>query len=246
MAKRGRRKLIWLAVVVVALAGLLVVGDRVAAGVAEDRVAAMIADRAADYGVQSARPPDVDFAGFPFVTQVIGGRYDRIDIHLVDLSTGDLTLPRFEIHAFEVTAAVSDVLGGNGPIVAGRLQADGHISYDTLTTVLSDATSAKVSRTPDGLLQVAATVEVMGHQIPVIGTANVTFDGTVLRVVGENFIADGVDLPPGGQEVLDLMAQSFSREIPVPALPYGLVLEDLRLEADSRVLSASAQDVPLA
>lgn len=246
MAKRGRRKLMWLAVVVVALAGLLVVGDRVAAGVAEDRVAAMIADRAADYGVQSARPPDVDFTGFPFVTQVFGGRYERVDIQLVDLSAGELTLPRFEIRAFEVTAAMSDVLGGNGPIMAGRLEADGHISYDTLTTVLSDATSAKVTRTSDGLLQVEATVDVMGHQIPVVGSANVMFDGAVLRVVGENFTADGVDLPPGGQDVLDVMAQSFSREIPVPALPYDLVLEDLRLEADSMVLSASAQDVPLA
>jgi hypothetical protein len=42
------------------------------------------------------------------------------------------------------------------------------------------------------------------------------------------------------------MAQTFSREIAVPELPYGLTLEDLRLEEDAMVVSASASDVPLA
>lgn len=246
MAKLRRKKLvIWLAVVGVLL-GLLVIGDRVAAGIAEDRVAGLIADKAADHGVQSDRPPDVDITGFPFLTQVVGGHYQQIDIHLTDLSSGDLTLPRLEIRAMEVTAALSDVMSGNGPIVAGRMEADGHISYDSLTATLEEATSAKVTPQGDGLLEVSATVEVMGQQIPVTGSATVSFDGTLLQVVGENFTAEGVELPPGGQEVLDAMAQNFSREIPVPSLPYDLTLEDLRLEADSIVLSASAQNVPLA
>ncbi len=246
MAIRRRNKLvIWLVSVGVVL-GLLVVGDRVAAGIAEDRVATLIAERAADHGVQSERPPDVDITGFPFLTQVVAGEYGQIDIHLDDLSSGELTLPKLEIRAMEVSAALSDVLNGNGPIVAARMEADGHISYESLTSILEEATSAKVTPKGDGLLEVSATVEVFGQQIPVTGSATITFNGSVLQLVGQNFTAAGVDLPPGGQEILDAMAQDFSRDIPVPSLPYGLVLEDLRLEDDSMVLSASAQDVPLA
>ncbi|GAA4914506.1 Protein of unknown function (DUF2993) [Stackebrandtia albiflava] len=245
MASR-RKKLIISLISLGVVAGILVVGDRVAAGVAEDRISGLIADRAADHGVRSQRPPDVDIAGFPFLTQVLGGEYQQIDINLVDLSSGELTLPRLEIQATSVTAALSDVMNGSGPIVAGRMTADGHISYESLTTVLEEATSATITPLGDGMLEIKANVDVFGQQIPVTGTASVTFDGTVLQVTGQGFTADGVELPQGGQGLLDTMAQNFTRQIAVPELPYGLTLEDLRLEQDAMVVSASAENVPIA
>jgi len=246
MATRRRSKLVIWLVAVGVLLGLLVIGDRVAAGIAEDKVAGLIASKAADHGVQSERPPDVDITGFPFLTQVIGGEYQQIDIRLDDLSSGELTLPRLDIRAMEVTAALSDVLSGSGPIVAGRMEADGHISYTSLTAAMEEATSAKVTPLGNGQLEIEVTAEIMGVQVPLTGTASVSFNGSVLQVSADSFSAAGVDLPPGGVDIVNRMSETFSREIPLPALPYNLTVEDLRLEQDSMVISASAQNVPLA
>lgn len=245
MAKSPRKKLIVWTCVLVILVGVVVVADRIAAGIAEDKVGGLIASQASEHGVNSSRAPDVDITGFPFLTQVIGGEYSEIDINLTDVGAEDLTIPKLEIRATKVTAALSDVMSGNGPITASHLEADGYISYDSLTKAIENLIDAEVSPKDGNTLAISATVDFAGKPIDVVGTATVDFSGEVLSIQAQDFSADGVTLPPGGEEILSGLASQFSREIPMPVLPYGLVLDTPRFEKDSIVVSATAENVPL-
>jgi hypothetical protein len=55
-----------LVVLVVVLAGLFVVADRVAANVAESRISDQAATEMRNRGITSAQEPDVSVGGFPF------------------------------------------------------------------------------------------------------------------------------------------------------------------------------------
>ncbi len=66
-----------LLILLVVFGCLLVVADRVAVAVAQDRVADRIAEQGGLPG-----PPVVDITGFPFLTQALSGRYDDVRISL--------------------------------------------------------------------------------------------------------------------------------------------------------------------
>ncbi|CAM3464144.1 DUF2993 domain-containing protein [Stackebrandtia soli] len=246
MATRRRKRLIALGVSLAVLIGLVVIADRIAAAVAEDKISGLIAAKASESGIESQRPPEVDIGGFPFLTQVFGGEYDQIDMTLNNVGADGFVVPKLHVTAHGVTAALSDVMSGSGPIVAATMNARGEISYESLTTELESTSGVTVTPEGDGMLSVKATVDVAGQPIPVAGTATVSFNGQSLVIQSQGFTADGMTLPPGAQPIVDAFAASFNRDIPMPAMPYGLVLEDLRLEKNAMVVTASAKNVPLA
>jgi hypothetical protein len=62
-------------IVTVILGGLFVIADRVAVGFAEDEAAARLKT---NEGLAST--PDVSIKGFPFLTQVVGGELDEVEV----------------------------------------------------------------------------------------------------------------------------------------------------------------------
>src|SRR5690349_5558244 len=78
--RRGRRIGIGLLVLLLLLVGALVAADRIGANVAADRVSQQAAKEMQARGMTSASPPDVTIGGFPFLTQVVRGVYEKITI----------------------------------------------------------------------------------------------------------------------------------------------------------------------
>ena len=97
-----------LLVVVLLLVGLAVVADRVALGVAEDRVATELVQEG---GLQGR--PEVEIAGFPFLTQAIGGRYDDVHISLTAEQLGQPEGTRADIALHGAEVPLSSVLSGS-------------------------------------------------------------------------------------------------------------------------------------
>ena len=244
---RGRRKLVAVILSIVILLAVLVIGDRVAAGVAENAIGDLIAEQAADNGVTSSQPPDVDITGFPFITQVLGGNYSRIDITLTDVGDETVSVPKLDIRAMDVSASLSDVINGSGPITAGRIEADGHISYDSLAAGMSDLIDARVTHDSGNTLTVEATIDVAGQPVAITGQATIGFaDGALtISVAGFQPVDDTSGLPPIVNDVIADAASQFSRTIPMPRLPYDLTFAEPRFGTDAIVISASAQNVPL-
>ena len=132
--RRGSRTVVLL-VTLLLLAGLLVLVDRGAQVLGERAVASRVTQ--AVQGVESG--PEVSFAGFPFLTQLVTGfdhislggsgvevdgtRYERVEVDLFDVSSGS---PR-RADRVEGTAVLlpGDVLPSIGENVEYRIEDDG-------------------------------------------------------------------------------------------------------------------------
>src|SRR5882762_11548404 len=111
-ASRGRKVTIVLLVLVVALVGLFVAADRIAAYAAERTIAKQAQQELTAREVTSPSQPDVSVGGFPFLTQVLAGKYDKITIDVHQPTIQDVKLDELDVTATGVNAKTSAILNG--------------------------------------------------------------------------------------------------------------------------------------
>lgn len=234
-----------LAVVLVVLAGLLVVADRVAAWAAQQVVAEQVAAELDTYRVESA-PPDVSIGGFPFLTQVAAGRYDAVTLHLRDVGTGSLRLPTVELTASDVTAPASTLIERSGPIQAARVDGTATVGYGTVTA-LTDLDGLELGPDGGGALSVRLPADLLGESVTLTGTATVEVDEQqVIRVRVQELTVEAPGEPPvDAGPLIEQYVQALSFEVPLPPLPYGLTVESVRAGPAGLAVGMSARDVPL-
>jgi hypothetical protein len=230
-----------LLVVALLLLGLLVVGDRVAVGFAEDKVATEIAAKG---GLQGT--PEVDITGFPFLTQAIGGRYDDVRISLTAAELGQPEGTRADIALHGVRVPLSAVLSGSvSEVPVDRIDGTATLSYALLSDQLEGDTT--VTREGSGL-RITRTVELLGQTVPLTAAGTVTLDGNDLVVDVQQVAGAGVEVPDW---LLSRATGLLDLRYTVPALPFGLKLTsvtpaddgvDLGLEATDTVLKATAAE----
>src|SRR5215210_4937958 len=124
-----------LVAVVLLLGVLFVIADRVGVAVAEDQVADRIAEQGSLPG-----PPEVDIAGFPFLTQALSGRYDEVRIALTaaDLDQPEGTGADIALRGVEVP--LSDVVAGSvRQVPVDRVDGTATLSYALLSAQLGPA-----------------------------------------------------------------------------------------------------------
>lgn len=244
--QRGRRVLVVLLVLLLVLVGLLVVADRLAAGVAERVLAEQVREELATQDVR-AGPPEVEMGGFPFVTQVLDGRYERISIQLNEVRgsvQGDvLALPTLDIDAYDVTASLDTLRSGRGRVIAGSVTGTGTISYDSLAARL-DREGLQLGER-DGQLEVTAPVELFGQQVPVSGTADITVDQGQVSLRFTDLTPEGVPNGSLVQALLSSFAEGISVDVPLPVLPFDLTVSEVRPLPEGLQVTAKAVEVPI-
>ncbi|MBW3551514.1 MAG: LmeA family phospholipid-binding protein [Proteobacteria bacterium] len=96
--------------------------------------------------------PDVTVRGFPFLTQALSGRYDRVDISARDAPAGEMTLTRLDTTLRGVRVTLSQALSGSvGEVPVDAVEAralleerKGDIGYGDLLT--DDSVAKAVNR----------------------------------------------------------------------------------------------------
>jgi len=231
-----------LLVFLVVLAGILIVTDRVAAWAAQRAVADRVAQELTAYDVRSA-PPEVQFGGFPFLTQVATGEYGHVVLRLRNVGSDQVRLPLVELTASGVTAPLTNLVE-SGPIHAERMTGSATVGYDQVADL---AGWPELSLSADnGGLVVRLPAEVLGTAVTLAGTADVELaDGGVWVRVGQLTADGGGGLPPGSEAVVGQIAADLSVHVPLPPLPYGLTLDSVRAEPAGIVVTVSSRDVPL-
>ncbi|MEU3453991.1 DUF2993 domain-containing protein [Micromonospora sp. NPDC006766] len=244
--RRGRKVLIGFVVLLLVLAGLLVVADRVAAGVAERVIADQVRQEVARQDVQSA-PPRVDVGGFPFLTQVAAGRYEHISIVLTDVKGsvhGDtVSVPRLDVAAHNVRASLDTLRSRRGDVVAESVDGHATISYDSLAKLLDRPGLTLGER--DGKLSVTAPVDILGKQLTVNGTADVTVANGKVALKFKDLTAAGLPNLPLARTLLANYANSISADVPLPELPFGLTVRQVEPKPDGLLVTADAKNVPI-
>ncbi|SCG53912.1 LmeA family phospholipid-binding protein [Micromonospora inositola] len=244
--RRGRKVLIGLVVLLLVLAGLLVVADRVAAGVAERAIADQVKQEVAKQDAQSAAP-QVQVGGFPFLTQVLAGRYEHISIVLTDVQgpvRGDtVSVPRLDVDARNVKASLDTIRSGQGDVVAERVDGRGTITYDSLAKLL-DRPGLTLGE-QGGKLAVTAPVDILGVKLTVVGTADVTVKDNKVGLRFNDLNAEGLPNLPLARTLLANYAKGISVDVPLPALPFQLNVRTVEPKPEGLTVTADARNVPI-
>lgn len=243
----GRRLLIVFIVLLVVLGGLLVVADRVAASVAERAISDRVAQELTRRDIQSSTPV-VGVGGFPFLTQVLDGKYKSITIGLRDLEgavEGDsVRVPKFDATARDVTASIDTLRSGEGDVVAQTVTGTGTIEYASVVDLMN-APGLRLSER-DGRLFATGPVEFAGQRITVSGSASdVTYENGRVRIRFDQVTAEGVSQLPGIQALLNQFARQLSVSFALPELPFKLDVSEVRARPEGLVVDGRATNVPL-
>jgi hypothetical protein len=239
--------LVTLVVLVLVLGGLLAVADRVAVGVAERAIADQIEQEVARQQIETA-PPEVEVGGFPFLNQVVAGRYERIGIRLSEVRGSvqgrAVNLPSLDVDARNVRASVQTLRTGQGEVVAETVDGTGTIGYDSLAALL-DRPGLELGE-ENGKLAVTAPVNILGQRLTVSGTAEVTVSeqGQVALKV-DQVDAEGLPALPLARTLLNEWAQGISIDVPLPELPFQLTVREVRPLPGGLEVTADAREVPI-
>ena len=195
--RRRHRGLIITAIVVVVLAILLVVADRVAAGIAENEVASQI--KSSGFPVK----PKVTIEGFPFLTQLAARDFRQMDIAASNVTEGPLDIASVNatMHGVHINSgfngATVDQINGTALITFAGLSRAGGIG-DGIT--LSNGGNGDVKASIDlGFVTGTALAQVTKTGPHQIGVRVVSAGGLPLSALGplQDFTVNLPDLPAG-------------------------------------------------
>jgi LmeA-like phospholipid-binding len=203
--------LIGLAVAVLILVGIDRVADFAAGRYAAERVAE-----------QTANPGqvEVDFRGFPFLTQALRRTFGAVDVSARDARTAGLRIDRFEARLSQVRILSGDAV--RAAAVTGRAV----VSYAELNEVAQG--SAQIGFGGDGLIKVTRTVTVLGQEVTVTARGRAGLQDGTLTVRPER-----VDDPGGplGEVVRRLPIGRFEVQVPVQQFPDRLAVDVVPTES---------------
>jgi hypothetical protein len=224
-----------LLITLVVLLGLAVAADRIAVGIAENKVAEQLAAKGGLAGT-----PSVDIAGFPFLTQAFGGDYRDVRISLTAHDLGQPAGTRADVRLHGVHVPLSSVLSGSvKQVPVDRIDGTATLSYDLLAAQLGGDTTLR--REGDGL-RITKTVQVLGQTLPLTAVGTVTLHGNDLVVDVQKASGAGVDVPGF---LVDRVSDLLDIRYTIPALPFGLQLTSVQPADDGVDVTVAAKDTVL-
>ncbi len=249
---RGRRGL-WVPLlsILLVIAAIAVVADRIAAKAASDQLRSRIAAELVSHQV-SYSSLDVTVGGTPFLTQVAEGRYKSIIINITDVrlpagSGREASLPVLHVAATGVNADAGELIQGTASVVADQVTGAGVVAYDTLSGLVDLSgyhLSNVVFTENDGAVKANATASVAGLELPIEAVAAVSAADGQIQVQLREARAIGVDVPQAAKSFLDDLVK-HTLVAKMPALPFELTLDRLVVAPDGLAIMATGFDVPL-
>lgn len=219
--------------VILLLAGLLA-ADRLGVRRAETEIGRQIS---AQYALD--RQPEVNIHGFPFLTQAVGGEYQRIDVAIGDWTQQQVTMKDVRIRMDDVRAPLSEVAKGDTTgIVAGTATASAIVPYEAIRQRAPKEVKAIAPKGSD--LQIEGTYAVLGVTADI--TAIVTLEATAkgIEIIPKSVGSQGVQVPLAGVQ------QSLRWTVPVTDLPVGSRISRVEVTPGGLRVTATARNVDLA
>ena len=207
----------------VVLLGLLLVADRVAARLAAQAIAAEVQSAS-----RLTSEPEVDITGFPFLTQAIAGRYDRVEVSAREVPAGELVLDRLDATLSGVQVSLTDALSGSVqqvPVEAVRARA--LVSYEALAR-RSGERSLTVAPAGDRV-RVTGSLDVAGRTLSAVAVSRVEVSEGDLLVTAEEY---EVGNETADRLITRAIGDRLDLRIPVTGLPYDLEVTDVEVQPD--------------
>ncbi|MFF3909541.1 DUF2993 domain-containing protein [Streptomyces sp. NPDC001848] len=244
-----------LLILVVVLGGLFVIADRVAVHFAQNEAADKL--RTTE---NLATTPDVSIKGFPFLTQVVSGRLDDVEVGIRDYeatTANSSGSPSEKIRIDDLNASMKDVTfsGDYSSATAATATGTALITYDELLktaksqpTEVAPGVTARVTGLSDGgngKIKVAVKVEApaLGIKLPnpVYVLSSVTARGNTVKVHADSLPElAGMELAGSRIRTITDFQQRIDR------LPGGIQLDKVEAAKDGVEIAVKGSGVRLA
>jgi hypothetical protein len=235
-----------LLVVVVILGGLFVLADRLAVNFAEDEAASKLKTTE-----NLAATPDVSIKGFPFLTQVVGGELDDVEVGIQDYEAVGVEGQKIRIDDLRANMKGVAFSGDYSSATASTATGTASITYAELlkaaksepTQVFPGVTAQVIGLSDggNGKIKVDVKVTALGatQTYPVLST--VTVEGDTVRVHADS-------LPSfGGVQAAENEVRSITDfEQKIDDLPGGIQLDKVEAGRNGVEISVKGSDVRLA
>jgi hypothetical protein len=227
---------------------LLVIADRVAAQVASKQAVGQVVQQS--QGLTGR--PTVSFGGFPFLTQVVFGKYTDIGVTIVGIAAAGA--PRIEQISGHLKGAhipLSKAISGHvAKIPVDHVSATVLMTFADLNAFLKDQPGHLVLAQSKGALQFSGVFEQGGTTINLTGSAVIAASEAGLTVTPKDIHASGSggvgDVLDGISGVLNGGAQLLPPiPVPLPDLPFNLRLTSVNLAGNGVKASATADHLVL-
>jgi hypothetical protein len=242
-----------LLVLLLILGGALVVADRVAAGAAEDQIAQQAKKELVAREITTSGDPKVSIAGFPFLWQVIDGKYKKITIDIARPKINNVQLENLQIVASTVRADAQAVLNGTGDVVADQVSGTASITWASVRPLLQlaglpsgvDPAKAELTVT-NNKVQVKVPLSINGYNFKLIANGTLVVDTGKVLVKLDSVGSDVGSVPQVVQNLIKQYQDRLSVTVRIPAMPYKLVVNKVQSSDTGLVMIATAENVKLA
>ncbi len=245
--RRRRRRGRLLAIVLVVLVVLFVVGDRVGVVVAKGQMRKQVEAAVAENikpGDPVPKVTDVSIGGFPFLTQVLFGKFTDIGVGIDGIPTPGPKISSVKAHLKGLHVPLGDALTDNvGQVPVDDVRATVGITYADLNAFLAkQAVQVQVAPVDGG-----KKVELSGTIDGPFGLGSTKVSGITTFEVNDNKLT----LVPSALSVVGglnfTIPVSFQIPVPIPVsgLPFHLRIVKASTNATGLSLTATAKDVVL-
>ncbi|WP_250290426.1 DUF2993 domain-containing protein [Frankia sp. CiP1_Cm_nod1] len=236
----SRRRRRWPIITLVVLVILLVVADRAAVPIAESQMKAKaetsVAQSSTNPGVRPPRVTAVSIGGFPFLTQVVFGKYDDLRVTVTDIPTPGPRITEVKARLQGVHVPFWDAIRDQvKDVPVDKVTADVQITYDDLNAYLATQ-NVKVTPVGDGQeVHISGRIDtgLLGTQELSGATRFGVQDNTLTLIPTEilGFRLPGLPLP--------------GIPLPIDNLPFNLRIEKAATGKDGLSVTATATNVVL-
>ena len=209
--------------------------------VAADRISLYIAERQASKTIQAAfslpQRPGVSIHGFPFLTEVISGQYQQVDVSVGSLMRNNVPVQNLDAQFTAVHAPFRQMLfGGSGASTVSADQATGTatVPYSAVNQQLPNGVTVSGNGSD---LKMSGTSSFLGRQVPFSATAAVSATGTGIKISPSHITLDGQTGVPASA------LGPLTVTIPVSNLPMHLSVNSARPTPTGLQVAVSAQNV---
>jgi hypothetical protein len=201
-----------------------------------DRAGLFIAEREIGTRIQSAYDlpdrPHVTIRGVPFLTQVVSGHYQQIDVSIPSATTGGVQLHDVDAQFTGVQASLSLLLGqDSGSVTATNATGTAVLPYSQIQQKLPSG----VRIAPDGSVLSVTGTSAYGL---IKGTARLGVSGSGITVTPQQLTVAGISAGS--------LASRFTFTIPVGTLPLHLAITGVRVTPAGVLVDATGHDVQFA
>jgi hypothetical protein len=251
-AGRGSKVGITLIVLVLILGGVLVIADRVAVNMAEAQIATQTKKELVARQIDTPNNPKVSIAGFPFLTQVLAGKYQKITIAIDHPKINGAQLDTLQLVASPVRADARAVLNGTGQVVADQVTGTATLGWDAVRPLLQlagmppgvDPSKVELNVNNDQI-QLRVPVSYGGANFAVTAKGSLAVEAGKVRLKLDQVGSDAGAAPQVVQNIIKQYQDRLSVTIRVPAMPYKLVVNKVQTSSTGLLVIATATGVKL-